>query len=109
MRCLFAWSWQIYAVIGFRDLKGNRHKIESLVATAHNPYSGEFLLVIEKLSDEEEARFGAKYKVIDRSPIVPYACLETPISEYTNEEMPAPQVIRGLGSHCYDMRMHSRK
>lgn len=107
--CIDMWSWQIYKVNGFRDLKGNQHEVNSVVATAHNPYSGEFLLVVEKLPDEEAARFGTKYKVIDRSPIVPFACLEDPITEYMKEETPAPLVIQGFGVHCYDIRMHSRK
>ena len=107
--CIDMWSWQIYEVIGFRDLKGNRHKIKSLVATAHNQKSGEFLAVIEKLSDEEVEKFGVKYKVIDLSPIVPFACLDEPMGEYTSEKMPTMRVIQGFGTHCYDMRKYSRK
>src|SRR5690348_13271197 len=86
--CINMWPWSLHKVVNFRDLKGRAHKVASIVVTAHQPLSGEWLLVIEKLPDEEAAKFGAKYKVIQRSPIVPFACLEIPIGEYTNEEMP---------------------
>jgi hypothetical protein len=107
--CIAMRSWDLYEAVEFRDLKGEVHSVSTIVASAHQVLSGEWLLVLEKLSDEDAVKFDAKFKVIDRSPIMPVACLENPINEYTTEEMPTPGVIPGLGTNCYNMWAISRK
>jgi hypothetical protein len=106
--CINMWPWSLHDVVNFRDIRGRAHKVTSIVVTAHQPLTGEWLLVIEKLPHEEAAKFGAKYKVIERSPVVPFACLDVPIGKYTDEQMPTPLAIPGFGSKCYDMRMPQR-
>jgi hypothetical protein len=107
--CIDMRSWQIYAVTGFRDLKGNQHGIKSLVATAHTSLSGEWLLVLEKLSEGEAAKFGAEYKVVNRSLIMQAVCLDTPIEKYTGNEAAPPRLAQTEGWYCYNMLSLPRK
>jgi hypothetical protein len=77
--CNNMWPWLRHDVVDFRDLKGQVRNIGSVVVTAHQPLAGKWLLVVEELPEEEANKFGAQYKIIVRSPILPSACLDQAI------------------------------
>jgi hypothetical protein len=102
--CTDSGSWLRYEAEGFVDIKGQSHKLTSIVAYSLSPLSGEWFLVLERLSAEDAMKFGVQYKVVDSSAIIRAICLSNPIEKYTGDKFTTPKlaVADDLVGHCYN-------
>ena len=94
---------RIYKVRDFVDVEGHKVRVGTMVMTGHLRQEGPWFLVLEELSARDQEAYGARYKFVDGSTILPMACTRRDVNEYitldNNDKFNS--YIVDNGSHCY--------
>ena len=94
--------WRRYEVVDLIDVRGEHLGNERVVLTSHSERGGSWFVVMEQLSADEALKFGAKYKVIDGSPVFEGTCLQRPLQDYISS-LKGSALVSTEGESCYNI------
>jgi hypothetical protein len=98
---------RVYEVRGFVDVMGHEVRIETMVKTGHSSVEGQWFLVLEVMSPQDQKTYGARYRFVDGGGIGPVACTRHDVNQYIklpNDDEFA-DFIDGDRGHCYSVPM----
>jgi hypothetical protein len=94
---------RIYKIRNFVDVKGRKVRVGTMVMTGHNRQEGPWFLVLEELPIKDQKAYGARYRFVDGSTILPTACIRRDANEYVtlgnNDKYYS--FATGDNGHCY--------